>query len=200
MITAQAGGQSARESALRTIVRINEQIKAVIGDAFRVRMMSLNALILAKRAGQSAVGFGVLSNELRGFASELQGAMQGLQESTTGLLQAVTLNARAALSGRILARLPEQTLHRAGGMLARNRHRLDDRHAEVVHWRGKLASILEEVVRTVELGNVLARSTRIEAVYGGAHAPALTQVAVEFDAAITHIRQAIEHLRHLQRP
>ncbi|HMM71224.1 MAG TPA: chemotaxis protein, partial [Rhodocyclaceae bacterium] len=71
MITAQAGGQSARESALRTIVRINEQIKAVIGDAFRVRMMSLNALILAKRAGQSAVGFGVLSNELRGFASEL---------------------------------------------------------------------------------------------------------------------------------
>lgn len=200
MITAQAGGQSARESALRTIVRINEQIKAVIGDAFRVRMMSLNALILAKRAGQSAVGFGVLSNELRGFASELQGAMQGLQESTTGLLQAVTLNARAALSGRILERLPEQTLHRAGGMLARNRHRLDDRQAEVVHWRGKLASILEEVVRTVELGNVLARSTRIEAVYGGAHAPALTQVAVEFDAAITHIRQAIEHLRHLQRP
>lgn len=84
-------------------------------------------------------------------------------------------------------------------MLARNRHRLDDRHAEVVHWRGRLASILEEVVRTVELGNVLARSTRIEAVYGGAHAPALTQVAVEFDAAITHIRQAIEHLRHLQR-
>lgn len=200
MITAQAGEKSARESALRTIVRINEQIKAVIGDAFRVRMMSLNALILAKRAGQSAVGFGVLSNELRGFASELQGAMQGLQESTTGLLQAVTLNARAALSGRILERLPEQTLNRAGGMLARNRHRLDDRHAEVVHWRGKLASILEEVVRTVELGNVLARSTRIEAVYGGAHAPALTQVAVEFDAAITHIRQAIEHLRHLQRP
>lgn len=199
MITDQAGGKSARESALRTIVRINEQIKAVIGDAFRVRMMSLNALILAKRAGQSAVGFGVLSNELRGFASELQGAMQGLQESTTGLLQAVTLNARAALSGRILERLPEQALHRAGGMLARNRHRLDDRYAEVVHWRGKLASILEEAVRTVELGNVLARSTRIEAVYGGAHAPALTQVAVEFDAAITHIRQAIEHLRHLQR-
>lgn len=199
MIPAHAGSKPTKESALRTIVRINEQIKAVIGDAFRVRMMSLNALILAKRAGQSAVGFGVLSNELRGFASELQDAMQGLQESTTGLLQAVTLNARAALSGRILERLPERAQRRAGGMLARNRHRLDDRHAEVVHWRGRLASILEEVVRTVELGNVLARSTRIEAVYGGAHAPALTQVAVEFDAAITHIRQAIEHLRHLQR-
>jgi methyl-accepting chemotaxis protein len=55
---------------LLRIVRINEEIKAVVGVAFKINIMALNAIFLAKRAGTAALGFGVLSNELRTFSQD----------------------------------------------------------------------------------------------------------------------------------
>lgn len=52
---------------LLRIVRINEEIKRVVSVAFKINIMALNAIFLAKRAGNAALGFGVLSNELRVF-------------------------------------------------------------------------------------------------------------------------------------
>jgi len=49
---------------LRRIVRTNEEIKSVVATAFKINLMAMNAIFLAKRAGQTALGFGVLSNEL----------------------------------------------------------------------------------------------------------------------------------------
>ena len=56
---------------LRRIVRISEEIKRVVATAFKINLMAMNAIFLAKRAGQSALGFGVLSNDLRRFATDL---------------------------------------------------------------------------------------------------------------------------------
>ncbi|MDP1636269.1 MAG: hypothetical protein Q8L69_16505, partial [Gallionellaceae bacterium] len=69
---------------LRRIVRINEEIKSVVSTAFKINLMAMNAIFLAKRAGQSALGFGVLSNELRRFAADLQQQMTALREATSG--------------------------------------------------------------------------------------------------------------------
>ena len=52
-------------SELTCIVRVNEEIKSIVATAFRINLMALNAIFLAKRAGNAALGFGVLSNELR---------------------------------------------------------------------------------------------------------------------------------------
>jgi len=49
------------------IVQINEEIKSIVAVAFKINIMALNAIFLAKRAGTTALGFGVLSNELRVF-------------------------------------------------------------------------------------------------------------------------------------
>ena len=67
---------------LLRIVRINEQIKRVVGVSFKINIMALNAIFLAKRAGTAALGFGVLSNELRIFSQDLRDFMSSL----TGLI------------------------------------------------------------------------------------------------------------------
>ena len=60
---------------LLRIVRINEEIKRVVSVAFKINIMALNAIFLAKRAGNAALGFGVLSNELRVFSKDLRESM-----------------------------------------------------------------------------------------------------------------------------
>ena len=52
-LKAPASGELAR------IVRVNEEIKAIVATAFRINLMALNAIFLAKRAGNAALGFGV---------------------------------------------------------------------------------------------------------------------------------------------
>lgn len=51
-------------SELTCIVRVNEEIKSIVATAFRINLMALNAIFLAKRAGNAALGFGVPENRL----------------------------------------------------------------------------------------------------------------------------------------
>ncbi|MBK6357293.1 MAG: hypothetical protein IPF44_11565 [Betaproteobacteria bacterium] len=60
-------GAASREVDLLRIVRINEEIKSVVGVAFKIQHHGPQCHFLAKRAGTAAWGFGVLSNELRIF-------------------------------------------------------------------------------------------------------------------------------------
>ena len=45
-----------RSGELAGIVRVNEEIKAIVATAFRINLMALNAIFLAKRAGNAALG------------------------------------------------------------------------------------------------------------------------------------------------
>ena len=93
-----AGGE------LRRIVRINEEIKSVVATAFKINLMAMNAIFLAKRAGQTALGFGVLSNELRRFATDLQQQMTVLREMTYGSVATVTGMVKQTQLNRVLER------------------------------------------------------------------------------------------------
>ena len=77
-------------SELTCIVRVNEEIKSIVATAFRINLMALNAIFLAKRAGNAALGFGVLSNELRRFAQDLTHHMASLRDMTSGSVGSVT--------------------------------------------------------------------------------------------------------------
>lgn len=79
---------------LRRIVHINEEIKSVVATAFKINLMAMNAIFLAKRAGQTALGFGVLSNELRRFATDLQKQMSLLREMTYGSVATLIWSSR----------------------------------------------------------------------------------------------------------
>ena len=65
-------------SELAGFVRLNEGIKGVVLIAFQINIMALNAILLSHRAGEVALGFGVISKELRTLSVVLTGLMHAL--------------------------------------------------------------------------------------------------------------------------
>jgi len=183
---------------LHRIVQCNEEIKAVIHTAFGIGVTALNAILLARRAGNAAVGFGVLSDELRQFARELARQMTDLRKLTESLVGTVTALVKEARFLAILARI-EPTRDDIGAVVDRVRGHQEQAvssQREALHrLRRMLAQLTGDLQPLVQLGTVLARSARIEAAYGGAFAPELTQVALEFSATILDIQQSIDALR-----
>lgn len=187
---------------LRRIVRISEEIKRVVATAFKINLMAMNAIFLAKRAGQSALGFGVLSNELRRFATDLQTQMESLREMTYGSTSTVTALLKQARVNRSL----ELTLKTSKGegrriveQMLRERHAesLADRQAQMHGVSRRLRAMIDSTAQLVELGSVLARSAKIEAAYGGSFSAALMQVSSDFEHTIAEIHRSLEQLsRH----
>ena len=188
-----------RGQQLRRIVLINEEIKKVIATAFTINLMAMNAIFLAKRAGTAALGFGVLSNELRRFAIDLQKQMAVLSEMTydsvntvTALLKQARLNqmleATAGICNALGKSLVKDVLHsRLNGVLA-------DRQEESHATTRRLSQMLADTVQLVELGSVLARSAKIEAAYGGNLSVSLTQVSSDFERSIGEIQGSLAKL------
>ena len=82
---------------LLRIVRINEEIKRVVSVSFKINIMALNAIFLAKRAGTAALGFGVLSNELRVFSQDLRDSMTALNGLIHGCVSEVSIVCRISV-------------------------------------------------------------------------------------------------------
>jgi len=188
---------------LRRIVRINEEIKTVVKTAYRINLMAMNAIFLAKRAGQSALGFGVLSNELRRFATELEQQMIALGQATSGSVVTVTAMLKEAQVVKMLERAHAQCegLGRQviDDFLSRHRNTtLSDRHDQVAALNRNLSMMIESTARLVEMGGVLARSAKIEAAYGGAFSQSLKQVSSDFEGTIDEIRKSLVSLGKFQ--
>lgn len=198
VVPAVAGAASRAGADLLRIVSINEQIKRVVGVSFKINIMALNAIFLAKRAGTAALGFGVLSNELRVFSQELRDCMSGLNGLIHASVNEVSIILRNGRQDRLLAKLAEGervsplvtgVLERRAGEQAAHAKRLSD-------LRRQLKRALEDAFQLVELGGVLAKSAKIEAAYGQSFAASLAQVSSEFDGIVEEIRGALESLRH----
>lgn len=177
------------------IVRINEEIKRVVGVAFKINIMALNAIFLAKRAGTAALGFGVLSNELRAFSQDLRNSMQAL----TGLIHACVNEVSQVLQDVRHTRLLQEAAKLApqaavSGALNRRLRENEEHAASLSARRRKLKRALEDAFQLVELGGVLAKSAKIEAAYGQGFAGPLAQVSGEFDSIVEEIRASLEVL------
>lgn len=188
---------------LRRIVRINEEIKTVVARAFKINLMAMNAIFLAKRAGQSALGFGVLSNELRRFAMDLQRQMGQLREMTYGSVATVTALVKQARLTNVLERARKESTGAGRGVIdefMRGRHGLAyGRHREQIGaLNRRLNQMIADTTQLVELGSVLARSAKIEAAYGGPFSAALMQVSSDFERTIGEIQHSLESLSKQQ--
>lgn len=195
------GQDSGRE--LRRIVRINEEIKVVVKTAYRINLMAMNAIFLAKRAGQSALGFGVLSNELRRFATDLEQQMIALGQATSGSVSIVTAMVKEARTVKVLERARAES----GGLgrqvideALRRRHgtTFTERLDQVAALNRNLAMMIETTAGLVEMGGVLARSAKIEAAYGGGFSQSLKQVSSDFEGTIGEIRKSLDSLKKFQ--
>jgi methyl-accepting chemotaxis protein len=178
------------------IVRINEEIKAVVGVAFKINIMALNAIFLAKRAGTAARGFGVLSNELRVFSQDLRDSMTALNGLIHGCVTEVSAVLQDIRHTRLLRKAVELSpVSRLVAVLTA-REAENNRHAQsLASLRKQLRRSLDDAFRLVELGGVLAKSAKIEAAYGQSFAVPLAQVSGEFDGVVEEIRASLESLR-----
>lgn len=201
MARSHRSAEAGRE--LRRIVRINEEIKSVVSAAFKINLMAMNAIFLAKRAGQAALGFGVLSNELRRFASDLQQQMAGLREATFGSVATVTLLVKESRISDLL----ERTRHEAHGqgkvligalITRRDETRLTANEQQMAALSRRLSHMISGTAQLVELGSVLARSAKIEAAYGGVFSASLMQVSSDFEKAIGEVQRSFESLARNQ--
>ena len=188
---------------LRRIVRTNEEIKTVVTRASRINLMAMNAIFLAKRAGQSALGFGVLSNELRRFAMDLQKQMTQLREMTYGSVGAVTSLVKQVRLNRVLERTRKESTGIGRRLIEesmRGPHGITHaRHREQIGaLNRRLNQMIADTTQLVELGSVLARSAKIEAAYGGPFSTALMQVSSDFERTIGEIQRSLENLSKKQ--
>lgn len=188
---------------LRRIVRINEEIKSVVATAFKINLMAMNAIFLAKRAGQSALGFGVLSNELRRFASDLQQQMSVLREATYGSVSTVTALLKQSRINRLLERTRSEAGEGAEALLSGPRWRRDsgtpeESDRQMGRLNRRLSLMIADTAQLVELGSLLARSAKIEAAYGGAFSNSLMQVSSDFETTIGEIQQSLASLTKTQ--
>ena len=181
---------------LLRIVRINEEIKSVVAVAFKINIMALNAIFLAKRAGTAARGFGVLSNELRVFSQDLRDCMASLNGLIHGCVTEVSLVLQDIRHTRLLREaVALSPLTRMVDVLA-ERELENERHTQrLSSLRKQLKRALEDAFQMVELGGVLAKSAKIEAAYGQSFALPLAQVSGEFDGVVEEIRTSLESLR-----
>ncbi|RTL48462.1 MAG: chemotaxis protein [Rhodocyclaceae bacterium] len=184
---------------LRRIVRINEEIKKVVTTAFKINLMAMNAIFLAKRAGQSALGFGVLSNELRRFAMDLQRQMETLRIATTDSVVVVTGLVKQTRVERIFQRTLAVSKGQGRRMVeaclrARNDRYSGDESGGVTALNRRLSQMISDTAQLVELGSVLARSAKIEAAYGGTFSTSLMQVSSDFEQTISDIQKSLDTL------
>jgi len=192
-----AEGTAGASLDLLRIVRINEQIKAVVAVAFKINIMALNAIFLAKRAGSAALGFGVLSNELRVFSRDLRTQMESLRQ----LIHASVVEVSRLLQHSRYSRLLAAGVQLSGGnarleeVLRRRDREAQVRRETLSRLRRELKLALEDAFQMVELGGVLAKSAKIEAAYGQSFAGALAQVSGEFDGIVEEIRGSLETLK-----
>jgi hypothetical protein len=179
------------------IVRINEEIKAIVAVAFKINIMALNAIFLAKRAGTAARGFGVLSNELRSFSSQLRETMlslNGLIHGSVGEVSVLLQDSRynGVLNAAAVSAPSDPRLH---AVLERRNQRTAEYRGRLSTVRRSLRSSVDDACRLVELGGVLAKSAKIEAAYGAGFSASLAQVSGEFDGIVEEIRVSLDTLR-----
>ncbi|MGE5469240.1 MAG: chemotaxis protein [Bacteroidota bacterium] len=181
---------------LLRIVRINEEIKRVVGVSVKINIMALNAIFLAKRAGTAARGFGVLSNEFRVFSQDLRTAMETLTGLVYGCVNEVSVMLQDSRFTRLLQEAGQLAPQAAlTGILQRRADKNAAHREKLSALRRQLQRALEDAFQMVELGGVLAKSAKIEAAYGQAFAAPLAQVSGEFDRIIEEIRASLEALR-----
>lgn len=197
-VPSTASGSQAAAGELLRIVRVSEEIKRIVGVTFRINIMALNAILLSRRAGNAARGFGVLSSELRVFSVDLRQRMDELSALIHSLVAAVSRQLGTSRQSAQLARAVDGAADPARWSPVLARHA-----AEAAAFAGRRAQIAQslrlgarEVFRLADFGAVLAKSAKIEAAYGGPFATDLTQVSHDFSLVIEEIQGSLDILRH----
>lgn len=186
------------------MVVVNEEIKQVVRVSNAVNLAALNALFIARKAGAVALGFGVVSAELRAFSQQLEVVMNRLTQQVFGLLAAVSEHAREWKRYAKHLNAADKGTHSRrylAAMLERMSGHIDQSQELIAGQQQRLVEGIERAHKLCNSGLAISRAAKIEAVYGQQMAGGLRQVAEEVEQAIGDIAATLKTLRQqLTRP
>jgi hypothetical protein len=190
--------QEAHASELHRIVRIGEGIRVVVDTAREVDLAALNAMLSSRRGGESAVGFRVASNELRGISTGLVDTMQGLTALVAKMVNEVAQRQRKQGSQTYYARVRADdtpSADRVALIFHQQAAQIDALNTLLEQRRRLLDSHVQRALRSCDQGLTLSRGALIEAAYGGDSAPALRQAAEQLARSIQSLSTTLRRIR-----
>ena len=176
--------------SLSWMVQVNEEIKKVTNLSFGVNLVALNAMLVSKRAGERSRGFGVVSSELRIFSSKLREAMSGLGLRIFDLVNEVAAMQKQSHERDHLQRAMRQgdeMREFIGASFVRKEEALLQLTQSMEHERNHLLRHISRTLQLCDMGTALARSAKIESVYGGDMSDTLKQVSGQIEGTIEEI-------------
>lgn len=188
--------KAAANSELIRVAALRQGIRLIVSSAFRVNTMGLNAILLAKRFGEQAKGFGVISGELRSFSKSLGQSMQQLSEDSAELVSVATHQLKLKRRLQLLQTAADARAH-AGLASACGRAQDDDAamSLRLLQLRQRMQERIDDAYQSCLFGTVIARSARIEAAYAGSSGLALTEASFEFARQVDQVLPSLELLQ-----
>lgn len=175
----------------------NERVKDVMRVSAEVNLVALNAMLAAHGAGEGSRGFGVVSFELRALSRRLDREMLNLVETFSGVVRDTAVLQKRRRMLRLLnqANRGEQAAGLLGGLLLRKGNELHEADRMIRDKRQFVGAQVDRTLRLCATGHALARSAKIEAVYGGAMVVTLRQVANQIEEAVSQILATLKQIQ-----
>ncbi|MHB1099930.1 MAG: hypothetical protein ACYCZR_10285 [Burkholderiales bacterium] len=182
---------------LRRTVRINEEIKQVIRISSGINLTAVNAMLVAKRSGERSRGYGVVSGELRSFSGRLEALMDETGMLISGMIgdMAWLLNQRRSREQMARAtRMSERAAELLGEAMEKKDRDVSKTRKKILDLGGRLDRQAGMALKLCQSGVALARSAKIEAVYGGEMAETLGQVSIEVEGRMAELFERLKFL------
>jgi len=163
----------------------------------RVDMAAVNAMLMSKRAGRGARGFGVVSSEMRAFSNRLDQCMLQLNAYVLELVsesaKILSIHKRHHLCTQ-LNRTPAELSVIRNRVVAQLRTELEDAQERVEQLIARIQLTLKRAQHLCSTGIALSRNGKIEAVQCGELAAAMALSAGEAEADVAHIVGVLKHV------
>lgn len=186
----------ASNNQLMRVAALRQGIRVIVSAAFRVNTLGLNAILLAKRFGEQARGFGVISSELRAFSKSLGQDMDLLSRDSAKLVDLATRQLKLQRQMDLMQQAANHVSHAdLAAALMRQEHASHGMTQDIAALGLHMEECVERAHESCLFGSVIARSARIEAAHAGNNAAALTEASFEFARQVDAVIPTLERLR-----
>lgn len=182
---------------LSLAVSINESLKKVISISGQINIVAMNAILVAKRAGQQSAGFRVVAMELRLFSQKIEEMMAFLGNLIFQLVRRIAelrkMEKRLNLLAMTMSKNDASQLRLESSFRQRQSAYIDKYAIAQDDWE----RLEKEIGRSFSLcsaGAMLSHNGRIEAAYGGTMLADMQQVATRIEDILGQTIATIKQL------
>jgi methyl-accepting chemotaxis protein len=165
---------------LNLAVSINESLKRVISISSQINIVAMNAILVAKRAGQQSAGFRVVAMELRLFSQKIEEMMAFLGNLIFEIVRRVAelrkMEKRLNLLGATMSKNDASQTRLASSYQIRQ-SAYTEKYAKAQEDWERLEKEIGRSFSLCSAGAMLSHNGRIEAAYGGTMLADMQQVA-----------------------